>query len=303
MLTGEQVDVAQVAPSCACDATLRCSHDLLGEHHRDWIVEQSDVSTQQEGKLHRRRAGPNRVSNIDIDVEPHLCGRSLSPKGDAHAAVCVLVADCDSVGVGGVELESIILIIGWLRVRDRDDHRLDGADVVGRLQCCEVDIFGRRSWYAASRTPPLRTKSWLLVEAARRKRKRSSAYRRRYSSLARPDFFAIARRSKYARPASVARVGGGVRYSVIAVPPGRAGVRASPSERLWRPRSVVLVGHRYEATCVAPRWRHPSAPCSAGGRCLRWFRGRCKSRWSWCRRPVLLSARCQTSLPRSCAIG
>ena len=110
---------------------------VTAEH---WIAEQSDVSTQQAGKLHRCRAGPNRVSNIDIDVESHLCGRKLGPKGDAHAAVCVLVADCDGVGVGGVEPESIILIIGQLRVRDRDDHRLDGADVVGRLQCCEVDI-------------------------------------------------------------------------------------------------------------------------------------------------------------------
>jgi len=41
MLTGEQVDVGEVAPSCACDATLRCGHDLLGEHHRDWIAESS----------------------------------------------------------------------------------------------------------------------------------------------------------------------------------------------------------------------------------------------------------------------
>src|SRR5450756_38911 len=103
-----------------------------------------------------------------------------------------------------------------------------------------MSAVGRRSWYAASRTPPLRTKSWLLAEAARRRRKPSSAYRRRYSSLARPDFFAIARRSKYARPASVARVGGGVRSTVIAAPPGRAGVRALPWERLWRPRSVAV---------------------------------------------------------------
>jgi hypothetical protein len=67
----------------------------------------------------------------------------LGPKGDAYAAVWVLVADCDGVGVGGVEPESVILIIGQLGVRDRGDLRLDGADVVGRLQCCEVDICGR----------------------------------------------------------------------------------------------------------------------------------------------------------------
>src|SRR5665647_3426381 len=78
-----------------------------------------------------------------------------------------------------------------------------------------ISAVGRRSWYAASRTPPLRTKSWLLAEAARRRRKPSSAYRRRYSSLARPDCFAIARRSKYARLATIARVGGGVRPTPV----------------------------------------------------------------------------------------
>jgi hypothetical protein len=75
MLTDEPVDVGEVAPSRAGDAALRCSNDLLGEHHRDGIAEQSDVSTQQAGKLHRCRAGPNRVSNIDIDAL--INGRTL----------------------------------------------------------------------------------------------------------------------------------------------------------------------------------------------------------------------------------
>lgn len=140
MSTGDQVEVGEITPSCACDATLRCGHDLLGQHHRDRIAEQPDVPAQQAGKLHRLRVGPNRVSDIDIDVESHFCGRQLRPKGDAHAVVFVFAADCDAVGVGGFEPESITLIIGQWCVCDSDDHGLDGLEVVGGLECSEVDI-------------------------------------------------------------------------------------------------------------------------------------------------------------------
>ena len=73
-------------------------------------------------------------------MESHSCGRQLRAKSDAYAVVFAFVADRDAVGVGGLEPESITLIIGQLIVCDSGDHGLDGLDVVGRLESSEVDI-------------------------------------------------------------------------------------------------------------------------------------------------------------------
>lgn len=69
-----------------------------------------------------------------------MCARQLVPEGDTHAAVLVLVADCCGVGVGGVEPEPVIPIVGQMCFFHGDDHRLDGFDVVGRFERSEVDV-------------------------------------------------------------------------------------------------------------------------------------------------------------------
>jgi hypothetical protein len=68
--------------------------------------------------------------------------------------------------------------------------RMDSTSLVVCRAAKSISAVGRRNWYAASRTLPLRTKRWRCSECARRSRNSSRAYSFRYSAVIRRSVLA-----------------------------------------------------------------------------------------------------------------
>lgn len=91
------------------------------------------------------RARPDRISDIDVDVESHCGGGKCSLKADAGPIVFFLFADRDSFGTRCVEHQPVMLILWQLGVGNADDQGPDDLDVIGGVERSEVDV---RGWTA-----------------------------------------------------------------------------------------------------------------------------------------------------------
>jgi hypothetical protein len=86
---------------------LQRGDDLLRVHHGQPVAGQGDRPAEQFGQVHGAWGGPDRVADVDVDVQAELRAGERRGQGDADAAVLVVADDVCRGGVG-VEDESIV---------------------------------------------------------------------------------------------------------------------------------------------------------------------------------------------------
>lgn len=128
-------------------------------------------------------------------------GRQGGDQADAHAAVLIAFSDGLRPDVAQVEREPVIRVSWQQGGGDSGDEVTDWPDLVGGRESREVDIGGWPAQIVGGKEhAALETNLSRCGEAARRSRKPSRAYRRRYSAVARPAELASPRKARNAWP-------------------------------------------------------------------------------------------------------
>lgn len=141
--TSELINVTKIPPSSTRLAALERCDDLLGYYHLQRVtIELYRFLFQQPGQEDLHRCGPDRVTNVDVNMKWLSSGCQPSDKANPYAAVYLFFSYCFRSYIVQVERESIIQLCWQLGGGDLCDELTHGLHLIRDLDACEVDVGG-----------------------------------------------------------------------------------------------------------------------------------------------------------------